>query len=97
MEEKRIFVREDSDYEDISEYVTSLERKYKLEDLIEVYNMPDCPTECMPTMKQTFEYGVLTGMLKDLENEVGEYYEKLKERWNSILEKEKQQKKINNR
>ena len=89
MSEQRTFTREDNCHEDVPGYTTTRRRKYKLENLIEVYSMDDCPSEGMPTMKQIYEYGVLIGMLEDLKNEVGIYFEEMQERWNSILEKEK--------
>ena len=86
MSEQRTFTREDSCHEDMPGFTTTRRRKYKLEDLIEVYNMDDCPSEGMPTMKQIYEYGVLIGMLEELKAEVGIYFEEMQERWNSILE-----------
>ena len=96
MNGKRIFTRTDGDYEDMTGFSTTVKRKYKLENLIEVYNMDDCVSEGMPTMKQVYEYGVLSGMLKYLENEIGceALFTELKERWNSILEKEELMKSI---
>ena len=92
MDEKRTFTIKDDSHEDMLGYSTTRSRKYKLEDLIKVYNMDDCVSEGMPTMKQVYEYGVLSGMLEDLKAEVGIYYEEMQERWNSILGKEKNKK-----
>ena len=86
MSEQRTFTREDSCHEDMPGFTTTRSRKYKLEHLIDVYSMDNCPSEGMPTMKQICEYGVLIGMLEELKNEVGIYFEEMQERWNSILE-----------
>ena len=70
-------------------------RKYKLEDLVEVHNMENpISTEPVPTMRQVLEYGILTGMLEELKAELPSEnaFEKMKKRWNSILEKEKHKK-----
>lgn len=88
MSEQRTFTTEDNCHEDMPGFTTTRSRKYKLEDLIEVYSMDDCQSEGMPTMKQICEYGILTGMLEDLKAEVGIYFEEMQEGWNSILEHE---------
>ena len=94
MSEQRTFTTEDNCHEDMPGFTTTRRRKYKLEDLIEVYAMDDCQSEGMPTMKQICEYGVLIGMIEDLKAELGteSLFEELKEKWNSILEKEKHKK-----
>ena len=94
MSEQRTFTTEDNCHEDMPGFTTTRKRKYKLEDLIEVYNMDDCPSEGMPTMKQIYEYGVLSGMLEDLKNELGsdKLFKEMQTQWNLILEKRNQKK-----
>lgn len=70
-------------------------RKYKLEHLVEVHNMENpISSEPVPTWRQVYEYGILMGMLEELKAELPSEneFEKMKERWNSILEKEKHKK-----
>jgi len=70
-------------------------RKYKLEHLVEVHNMENpISSEPVPTMRQVLEYGILTGMLEELKAELPSEntFKLLQERWNSILEKEKNKK-----
>jgi len=88
MDKERTFTRENATNEDIPGFTTTRRRKYKLEDLIEVYNKSEKSSEGMPTMNQVYEYGILMGMLEDLKAEVGIYFEEMQERWNSILEYE---------
>ena len=85
MDGKRAFVIGEDEYEDILMFMLTQRRRHKLEELIEIYNMEDCPSEPIPTRKQVYEYGILTEMLEDLKNELGElYFEKVKSRWESI-------------
>ena len=94
MSEQRTFTREQDDHDDMPGYTSTRRRKYKLEDLIEVYNKSEKSSEGMPTMNQVYEYGILTGMLEDLKAELGSdmLFEEMQKRWNLILEKEKQKK-----
>ena len=90
MDGKRAFVigEDEYEYEDIPIFMLTQRRRHKLEELIEIYNMEDCPSEAIPTRKQVYEYGILTEMLEDLKNELGELYlEEAKSRWKSLNKK----------
>lgn len=75
---------------DGSRYVTGDAQEwtyqYTVEDLEAVRDMPETISEEMPTLKQVYEYGVLTEMMKDMEAQLRIFTSEAEKEWQALVD-----------